>query len=264
MFGVRPKKNEKPGAHLPFTHNALEAVRTYVNVTCKGKGVHPRLIANFDQVWCTLHRPAKSVRQKDPTWRGLTKDPMARSLQMRRVRHHLENALNLRFTEPNPDCKDAHQRSSMPEVSGGATATAPVDAWRTPRTLTTLSFIDGYVARGYITVKAGGISEANRELLNQSLSKYLYIEDPQEGTHIWNEKSLIRYLSFLAEEVRARRKSLGLTARHRALVMLDQAAAHMSSSYRRIQAQWSEQHNIETQRLLFSLFICNHWGAFLT
>ncbi|CAK9031803.1 Malate dehydrogenase 2 [Durusdinium trenchii] len=195
MFGVRPKKNEKPGAHLPFTHNALEAVRTYVNVTCKGKGVHPRLIANFDQVWCTLHRPAKSVRQKDPTWRGLTKDPMARSLQMRRVRHHLENALNLRFTEPNPDCKDAHQRSSMPEVSGGATATAPVDAWRTPRTLTTLSFIDGYVARGYITVKAGGISEANRELLNQSLSKYLYIEDPQEGTHIWNEKSLIRYLS---------------------------------------------------------------------
>ena len=55
------------------------------------------------------------------------------------------------------------------------------------------------------------------------------------------------YLDFLAEEVRSRRRQLGLTARDKALVMMDQAGAHISKTYRKLQMQWCERHNIEAQ-----------------
>ena len=138
------------------------------------------------------------------------------------------------FTEQDPKSKDGKPKLKMPEVSGGAAATAPVDQWREPRTITSLSFIDGWVGRGYITMKVGTITEEVRQNLNESLSKYLFIENPQTSSHIWNEQSLIWYLAFLAEEVRGRRAMLGLTAADKALIIMDQASAHQSTAYLRI------------------------------
>lgn len=45
--------------------------------------------------------------------------------------------------------------------------------------------------------------------------------------------------------LRLRRRQLNLTAKDRALIMYDQASAHMSQKYIQIQKKWSEQHNCE-------------------
>ena len=49
------------------------------------------------------------------------------------------------------------------------------------------------------------------------------------------------------QEIRARRAELRLSARDRALVMLDQAGAHMSKTYAKIQAKWCERNNVAPQ-----------------
>ncbi|CAK9055230.1 Malate dehydrogenase 2 [Durusdinium trenchii] len=242
-FGIRSRANEKPGAHLPFGHPALQEVRTYVSKTCKDKGICPRLVANFDQVWTTLFRPERKILQKS-TPAGL-KDPLVRSMAMRRVRHNLQRCLGLEFTETDPGVLTAKESLKQPRVSGGPAASATVDSWRQPRTLTTLSFIDGHLGRAYITCKAGTIAESTRKQMNKELSKYLWIAEPQEKTHIWNQASLVHYLHFLAQEFRQRRRELGVDASARGLVMMDQAGAHMSDAYTQIQKKWSEQHNIE-------------------
>ena len=87
--GIRPASNEKPGAHLEWSHPALEQVRSYVRTQSLEKGYHPRLVANFDQVWSTIFRPNRSCLQKKGT---RSQDPLQRSAYLRRVRHQVERA----------------------------------------------------------------------------------------------------------------------------------------------------------------------------
>ena len=221
------------------------------------KGVHPRLVANFDQVWSLQFRPARTCLQRSTNYKGLKEDPLMRSKFLRQVRHNVERALDLDLTEPNP----AHQMKEnqlMPQIQGQAASTSMVQNWRQPRTLTTLSFVDGYVARGYVTFKEGTISRANLDAMNQELSQQLHIAEPQPNSHIWSEKSLIPYLEFLAQEIRCRRTQLGLTARDRCLVIMDQAAAHMSKTYLAIQKRWCEENNVVTQQdlYIYIFFMC--------
>ncbi|CAK9018211.1 Malate dehydrogenase 2 [Durusdinium trenchii] len=136
-------------------------------------------------------------------------------------------------------------KQGLHEITGGSAAVAPVDEWRVPRTVTTISFADGHVSRAYVTLRSGSMPESTRRRLNKELDKFLFIEQQQVSSHIWNESTQVKFLSFLAQEVRARRKMLGLDASARALVLMDQASAHMSKRYERIQQQWSKQNNIE-------------------
>ncbi|CAK9022800.1 unnamed protein product [Durusdinium trenchii] len=246
-FDIRYRSNEKPGLHLPFTHPSLERVRTYVSLAVKEKVIHPRLIANYDQVWSTNYRPAKRVLQKPGGARGLLRDPLSKSLAMRRIRHNIERCLNMDLTEEDPASTSVEEPSSngLHQITGGSAGVAPVDEWRLPRTVTTISFVDGHVSRAYVTLRSGTMPESTRKRINQQLDKYLFIEQQQVTSHIWNEATQIKFLDFLAKEVRTRRKMLGLDATARALVLLDQAGAHMSRKYERIQEQWSRQHNIE-------------------
>ena len=131
----------------------------------------------------------------------------------RKIRHNLERTLGLPFTEEDPQAKSGKELAE-PAVQGMEVASAMVDAWRSPRTLTTLSFIDGKVGRGYVTFRQGGISAATRELVNQKYEKYLYVADPQATSHIWTEESLVHYLDFIAGEIRVRRAQLQLPAQH--------------------------------------------------
>ena len=252
-FGIRSRSNEKPGAHLPYTDPQLERIRAYVKLSASQKKVHERLICNFDQVWCTLFRPQKKCLQKSQTLKGLRTDPLARSMYSRKIRHNLERTLGLPLTEEDPkrtSCKEL----SDPVVQGMEVASAMVDAWRSPRTLTTLSFVDGHVGRGYVTFRQGGISAATRELVNQKYEKYLYIADPQATSHIWTEESLVHYLDFIASEIRVRRAQLQLTAQDRALVIMDQAGAHMSQTFLALQSKFTAQHNIESSQFIFVTF----------
>ena len=183
QFGIKPRSNEKPGAHLEYDHPALEKVRIYVRHTARERGVHERLIANFDQVWSTNYRPQKKTLQKPASWRNRENDPLTRSLYMRKVRHNLERSLDLPLTEDDPSAPQVKTTASVPQVTGLAAARGTVDEWRVPRTVTTLSFIDGYVGRAYVTVSAGTVSEAVRARVNKELSKYIYVADVQPGSH---------------------------------------------------------------------------------
>ena len=253
-FGIRPRMNEKPGAHREFSDPQLENIRAYIRAKVATKGVHPRLVANFDQVWSLQFRPARTCLQRSTNCKGLKEDPLMKSKFLRQVRHNVERALDLDLTEPNP----AHQKKEnqhIPQIQGQAASTSMVQNWRQPRTLTTLSFVDGHVARGYVTFKEGTISRANIDAMNQELSQHLHIAEPQPNSHIWSEKSPIPYLEFLAQEVRCRRTQLGLTARDRCLIIMDQAAAHMSRTYLAIQKRWCEENNVVTQQDFIYIYI---------
>ena len=195
-YGIRSRTNEKPGLHLPYDHPALEAIRSHVQKQIRSMAVHPRLVANFDQVWVTWYRPQKKTLMKDSSARGL-KDPLMKSLLLRQIRHGLERVLDLPMTEGDPSAPKPLE-SRLNRVQGGPAASAAVEGWRNPRTLTTLSFIDGHIARGFVTVKE--IPENTRTKLNKELSRWLYIEKGLGRTHIWNQETLILYLAHLSKD----------------------------------------------------------------
>ena len=173
----------------------------YVQSQISGFKVHPRLVGNFDQVWSTIFRPQKKTWQKDVSRRGLAKDELTRSQTMRRIRHSLERSLDLPLTEEDPAIAKVRTSVSKPQVMGGPAASAVVDEWRVPRSVTTLSFADGHVGRLFVSFREGTISRDVRNRLNQELGKYMWIDLPQEKSHVWNQETLLRYLNFLAEEL---------------------------------------------------------------
>ncbi len=240
-FGLRPKLNQKPGSHLEWSHPSLEHLRSYIRNEAQCRNVHPRLIINFDQVWTTRYRPAKTSLQKTSA-AGSQLDGAALDSRLKRLRHQVERVLDLEFSDEYPCSKSSTM--PLPEVQGGPAAVAMIDDWRSPRTLTTCSFIDGHIARGYVTCRKGSISNNVREWANSHLKRWLYVAEPQQQSHIWNESSLIQYLQFLAGEIRTRRAQLGLTASDKALVLMDQAGAHMSRTFKQIQQKWSQEHNV--------------------
>lgn len=258
-FGIRAVSNSKPGPHLDFNNPLLEKVRSYIQHTAREKGCHPRLIGNFDQVWSTIYRPQQKTLQKAASWRNIAKDPLCRSTYLRKVRHQIERSLELPLSETDPTRGPVKDTPSIPQVTGLAAASCTVSEWRQPRSLTTLSFIDGFIGRAYVTFRKGGISDAARNQANVELEKYLFIEEPQSKSHVWNEATMIRYLDFLAGELRVRRVQLGLKHCHRALIMCDQAGAHMSTTFQKLQMQWCQQHNVDTHSSLSALW--GLWGA---
>ena len=144
-FGLSLRSNEKPGLHLPFSSPALEAVRTQIHQWISEKHIHPRLICNFDQVWTTRFRPARKTRMKEASLRGCQKDPLLRSNMLRKMRRALERSLGVPHTEdPNEPSRNG------PCVQGGIAANSCVEDWRAPRTLTTLSWSDGFVGRAFL------------------------------------------------------------------------------------------------------------------
>ena len=154
--------------------------------------------------------------------------------------------MDLPFTESDPSSENKDVIHKDPEIQGGIAASCTVETWRAPRTVTSLSMIDGWLGRGYVTFKDGGIAQNVRDKVNSEYGRFIWVAPTQPTSHIWTESSLIHYLSFLADEIRLRRKQLGLDASAKALILLDQAGAHMSRSYLQLQQKWSAQHNIES------------------
>ncbi|CAK9025539.1 unnamed protein product [Durusdinium trenchii] len=137
---------------------------------------------------------------------------------LRKMRRVFERCLNKPFTEES--LLPQHQQD--PTMTGGTAANVPVDGWRVPRTLTTLSWADGSLGRGYITYReSDGVSEKARHRLNQELEPWLFIAEPQQRSHIWSAESFMHYLDFLAQEVRERRKALHLKHTDAALIICD-------------------------------------------
>lgn len=156
-------QNSKPGKHLPASHPALQKVRDFIRMEIQSKRIHPRLIGNFDQVWSVQYQPSKRTLQcRDHC------DDLAKHMSWRRLRHQIELSLDLPLTENLAENR-YHSRPgySAEGVTGGAAGCAPVECWRVPRTLTTLSWSDGSVGRGYVTLRSDSISEKDHDLANQ-------------------------------------------------------------------------------------------------
>lgn len=119
------------------------------------------MLGNFDQTWSLNFTPRRSTLQKKRT-------PVCdvKSVHMRTLRHKIERSLGLPFSDSmDPEHEPVQVRNSA--ISGGCAAHNPVENWRIPHTLTTLSWVDGSVSRGYITIREDYLGEKARAQLNQ-------------------------------------------------------------------------------------------------
>ena len=156
---IIPGTNPKPGKHLESSHPSLQYLRTWITMEVKKKNISPQLIANFDQVWSVQYRPRKSILQHKGAY-----DEHSRSTCKRRIRHRLERVLGLPFTEASAS---TDTDPAPPTLQGGKAATGVVDLWRMPRTVTTLSWIDGTAGRSFITCRDNCLSEKQRIQINE-------------------------------------------------------------------------------------------------
>ena len=151
--GIAPAANFKPGKHLQLDHPAIVRVQTWIALQVAMKRFHPQLVANFDQTWSLNAVPRRKTLQ-------VATRRVSEPASKQKVRHRLEVALGLDPTivEP-PDTK--------PGIAGGMAANVAIEGWRVPHTLTTLSWIDGTVGRGFITARGDHLPVSTREKLNK-------------------------------------------------------------------------------------------------
>ena len=153
-----PTANTKPGKHLPPEHPQMQKVRSWLQAQIHSGRCHGQLLCNFDQVWTLMFRPAKSLlNQRDSV------DELSSSCSLKRLRHCLERCLDLPFTDEVEVQREVHR----PRIQGGPGASGSVEQWRAPHTLTTVSWADGTMTRGFVTIKREYLSESQRELINK-------------------------------------------------------------------------------------------------
>lgn len=157
-------------------------VRAWVQSQIKAGRYHGQLVANFDQVWSVLYRPKKrNLQQRSHI------DEHARSMTMRKIRHCVERILDVPYTEmldPSEKVNQVHSSS----IQGGEAATAAVDMWRVPRTVTTISWADGSLSRPFITCRSDYLTESQRQQANQARSRLdtFYVKVPMLGGGPWS------------------------------------------------------------------------------
>lgn len=157
--GLRTALNTKPGAHLPYHHPAMQRVRDWVSMKM-GTDYHPLMLCNFDQVWSVLYRPQRvNLVKADGQY-----DELKKQMSARKLRHCLERCLDLPLTE---SFHDQHEQLREARVQGGASANPGVDQWRLPRTLCTLTWVNGDCGRGYVTCREDVLPENQRQQANQ-------------------------------------------------------------------------------------------------
>ena len=79
----------------------------------------------------------------------------------------------------------------------------------------------------------------------QELHSWLVVGPLQTRTHIWNSATMVDYLeNFLGEEIRFRRKKLGLGVGARCLIMCDCASQHSMSKFKAVKDAWCSRNNV--------------------
>lgn len=81
--------------------------------------------------------------------------------------------------------------------------------------------------------------------MNRELRDVLQISTKHHGpSHMWTAETLCEYLDFLAIELRRKRKKHGLTASAKALVLMDKAPQHSSSTFKKVRERFERDHNV--------------------
>lgn len=80
--------------------------------------------------------------------------------------------------------------------------------------------------------------------MNQQLQDVLQISTCHHGpSHMWTAETLGDYLQFLQIELRRKRKKHGLTIDSKALVIMDKAPQHQSSTFKKLRERFERDHN---------------------
>lgn len=242
--GLVSSANTKPGKHIPWDHPALIQMREWIAYQIDSGAIHSRLVCNFDQTWSLNFQPKRKTVQA-------RSKPMVeeKSVHRKELRRVIARSLGLPLpAEKSPECSD-----TVPQVTGSKAAMNVVDGWRIPHTLTTLSWIDGEVGRGWVTCTSNTLTEQQRRVLNQECKSWLQIGPLQDRSHIWSSETFLDYMCFLEGEIRSRRRALGLDITARALVICDCASQHSIKKFFSIKDRWCKKHNVVPCLVLFVL-----------
>ena len=96
----------------------------------------------------------------------------------------------------------------------------------------------------YVYIASTFRSATTVQSMNRQLGDVLQISTSHNGpSHMWTSETLGEYLKFLGVELRRKRKSLGLDARAKALIMMDKAPQHQSSTFKKLRERFEHDHN---------------------
>ena len=245
-WGFSRCANRKPGAHLPYTDPAMEDYRNYINTASGSQGVHERLIAYWDQIWCLAFTPETRVMWKDPSkskeqalaFGGKSKTKEALRMAILRTLH----------PEKYQQCVDekAGKEGWMLNLASidAYSGIAPPAEWRHPRTLTTLTWRDGYLDATFVTIPRGTISPTELEELNNELRGTCMILCTDRESHMWDAEMCVKFLyKFLGMCLIMRRKALGLTLSDKAMFICDRAPVHLQQAYFTLRQNFAHEHN---------------------
>ena len=245
-WGLGRFANRKPGAHLAYHDPAMEDYRNYINAASSSQGVHERLIAYWDQIWCLAFTPESNVMWKKPSRSG---EQMPDFNGKSRTKEALRMAI-LRTLDPEKyqQCVDEKAANggwmlnyaSIDAYSG----IAPPAEWRHPRTLTTLTWRDGHLDATFVTIPKGTISATELQELNDELQGTCMILCTDRESHMWDAEMCIKFLyKFLGVCLTVRRKALGLTSSDKAMFICDRAPSHLQQGYFALRQNFADEYN---------------------
>lgn len=239
-LGLKSARISKQTRHLAYDHPNMKAVREWVSMAIETKKIDPRLMCHFDQVWSMHYEPAKRVLFKQQDHAGQMKD--LRKASEKAMLHKIRESLSLP-ADPNSVVEKKDDGPAKATLNAQSTL-VPVDGARVARTVTTLSWSDGSMGRGYITAPATAITDSVAEKMNQELKGLVYIARGHESkSHMWTGDTLQQYLVFLKDEIKRKRQSLGVSFESKALVLCDAATVHSTGMYDKIRSRFELEAN---------------------
>ena len=128
----------------------------------------------------------------------------------------------------------------------GYGAAVTCQSWRSPRTTTTISWCDGELGPLFVTFGDGQVKDSEVDEINETYAGTLHVEHSCKKTHMWNGEVCVKYLDFIAKEIRRKRLSLGYkdAAEAPCLALCDRAPSHQSQVFQKMRANWAKQHNV--------------------
>lgn len=159
----REPSQHEAEAPPPPDHPQMIRVREWFQLQIVRGRYNGQLVANFDQIWSLCYSPSKQTLVQKPK----ASDDLARKISLRRVRHCIERVLGKEYTENMDDSTVAVPEGNTAKIQGGVASYSPVDGYRIPRTLTSLSWADGTLGRGYVCCRSDCITEQQRAEANK-------------------------------------------------------------------------------------------------
>ena len=141
--------------------------------------------------------------------------------------------------------KSASWEKNLADICGyGGTVTC--SGWRAPRTSTTISWCDGELGPLFVTFGEGQLRDCEVDEINSLYEGTLHVEHSCKKTHMWNGEVCIKFLDFVAKEIRRKRLSLGYTDASQCpcLAICDRAPSHQSQVFQDMRARWAKEHNV--------------------